>query len=65
MKRSTLVAALVLCAAPFAFATVNIQKEAKAKNPAVTCKTCHTAMPCTKANLTDEGKKWVPAPAKK
>ena len=62
MKRSNLfIAAVVLCAAPFAFATVNIQKEAKAKNSSVTCKTCHTAMPCTKANLTDEGKKWVPA----
>ena len=66
MKRSTLLAvAIVLCAAPFAFATVNIQKEAKAKNPAVTCKTCHAAMPCSKTNLTEEGKKWIPAPAKK
>jgi len=64
MKRSTLiVAALVLAAAP-AFATVNIQKDAKAKNPAVTCKTCHTAMPASKANLTDEGKKWIPAAKK-
>ena len=61
MKRSTLIAALVLCAAPFAFANVNIQKDAKAKNPKATCKDCHSGMPCTKANLTDEGKKWIPA----
>lgn len=61
MKRSTLfVAAAFLCAAPFAFATVNIQKEAKAKNPKVTCKDCHAATPCNKANLTEEGKKWMP-----
>jgi len=65
MKRSILFAAAIVVAAAPAFATVNIQKEAKAKNAAVTCKTCHTAMPCTKANLTDEGKKWIPAPAKK
>jgi cytochrome c5 len=65
MKRSTLfIAAVILCAAPFASATVKIQADAKAKVPGVTCKTCHTAMPCTKANLTDEGKKWVPAAKK-
>ncbi len=65
MKRSTvLAAALVLCGASFAFANVNIMKDAKAKNPSVNCKTCHTALPGTKANLTDEGKKWIPAAKK-
>jgi hypothetical protein len=51
--------AVALCAASYSFATVKIQAEAKAKDPKVTCKTCHTATPCTKTNLTDEGKKWV------
>jgi hypothetical protein len=64
MKRSTLVtAALLLSLAPMAMATMPIMKEAKAKNPKATyeCKTCHTAMPANKANLNEEGKKWVPA----
>ncbi|BDU72461.1 hypothetical protein [Mesoterricola silvestris] len=61
MKRSILAIAVAFCAASFSFATVAIQKEAKAKDPKVTCKSCHTAMPCTKTNLTDEGKKWIPA----
>ena len=62
MKRSILFAAVVLCAAPLAFANGTIMKEAKAKNPKITgCKDCHTAMPGTKTNLTEEGKKWVPA----
>lgn len=62
MKRSILFAAVVLCAAPLAFATAPIMKEAKAKNPKITsCKDCHSALPGTKANLTEEGKKWIPA----
>jgi cytochrome c553 len=66
MKRSTLaIAAILLAAAPFASATVNIMKDAKAKNPKVTCATCHTAAPYSKTNLNDEGKKWIPAAAKK
>jgi hypothetical protein len=65
MKRPVLFVAAVLCAAPLAFANVNIQKEAKAKNPKVTCKDCHGGMPCTKANLTEEGKKWIPKAQKK
>jgi len=60
MKLATLIAAaLVLSMAPMAQANANIMKDAKAKNPSVTCKTCHTALPGTKANLTDEGKKWL------
>jgi hypothetical protein len=60
MKRSTiLVAALLASLAPLAMANPAIQKEAQKKDPKVTCKTCHSALPGTKANLTDEGKKWV------
>ena len=60
MKRFTIFTALLaLTLAPMAMANANIMKEAKAKNPAASCKTCHTALPGTKANLTDEGKKWV------
>jgi len=60
MKRSTiLAAALLLTVAPLAMANVTIMKDAKAKNPAVNCKTCHAALPGTKANLTEEGKKWI------
>ena len=60
MKLATLItAALVLSLAPMAQANATIMKDAKAKNPAVNCKTCHTALPGTKANLTDEGKKWI------
>lgn len=65
MKRSILFAALALCAASFAYASVTIQKEARAKNPKVTCKDCHSSMPCTKTNLTEEGKKWIPKAGKK
>ena len=62
MKLSHLfVTVLVLGAATSAFATVKIQKEAQAKNPSFKCATCHSAMPCKKENLTDEGKKWIPA----
>jgi len=62
MKHSKLiVVALILAAAPLALASVSIQKKAKAKDPKVTCTTCHESKPCTKANLTAEGKKWVPA----
>ena len=65
MKRSTLVlAAILLAAAPFASATAAIMKDAKAKNPKVACVTCHTGTPYAKTNLTDEGKKWVPAAKK-
>jgi hypothetical protein len=60
MKLTTFLAAgLLLSLAPVASANATIMKEAKAKNPAVSCKTCHSALPGTKANLTDEGKKWV------
>jgi len=61
MKRSASITALVLFLAPMAFASMPIMKDAKAKNPKATyeCKTCHTALPGTKTNLTDEGKKWV------
>ena len=54
-------AVLVLGAATSAFATVKIQKEAQVKNPTFKCATCHLGMPCKKENLSDEGKKWVPA----
>ena len=60
MKRYILAAALLVAAAPFAMATAPIMKEAQAKNPAIkSCTACHSAMPCTKLNLNDEGKKWV------
>jgi hypothetical protein len=59
MKRSLTIAALFLSLAPFAAATAAIQKDAQKKDPKVTCKTCHTALPGTKANLNEEGKKWV------
>jgi len=59
MKRFALTLVVILAAASFASATVKLQNDAKAKDPKVTCKTCHTGMPCTKTNLTDEGKKWV------
>ena len=65
MKLSTLIAAaIVICAAPLAFATANIQKDAKVKHPEFTCKTCHSATPFAKTNLTEEGKKWIPAAKK-
>jgi hypothetical protein len=67
MKRSTIAtAALLLSLAPLAVASMPIMKDAKAKNPKATyeCKTCHVAAPYTKANLTEEGKKWVPAAKK-
>jgi hypothetical protein len=62
MKLTTiLAAALILSAAPLAMATPAIMKDAKAKNPGTTyaCTTCHAGMPGTKANLNEEGKKWV------
>jgi cytochrome c553 len=61
MKRSTILAAtLLFVVAPLAMATAPIMKEAKAKNPKITtCKDCHSALPGTKANLNEEGKKWV------
>ena len=64
MKRSTiLTSALLLTLAPLAMASMPIMKEAKAKNPKATyeCKTCHSAMPPSKLNLTPEGKKFIPA----
>ena len=62
MKRSTiLAAALLLSVAPLAMANATIMKDAKAKNPKTTyaCTTCHTKLPGTKANLNEEGMKWV------
>ena len=62
MKRSTIItAALFMSLAPLAMASMPIMKDAKAKNPKATyeCKTCHIAAPYTKANLTEEGKKWT------
>jgi len=61
MKRSILAAALLLALAPLAQASVAIMKEAKAKTPATAwaCTTCHTKLPGTKTNLTEEGAKWV------
>jgi len=59
MKFLTITAILALTVAPMAVANPAIMKDAKAKNPAVNCKTCHTALPGTKTNLTDEGKKWT------
>jgi len=55
MKRFTILAALLMSMAPLAMATPAIMKTAKAKD----CKACHTALPGTKNNLNDEGKKWV------
>ena len=62
MKLTTiLAAALVLAAAPLAMATPAVMKDAKAKNPATAyaCTTCHAKLPGTKANLNEEGLKWV------
>jgi hypothetical protein len=60
MKRSTLfAAALLVSLAPIAMATPAIQKDAQKKDPKVTCKTCHSSLPGSKTNLTDEGKKWA------
>ena len=59
MKRSLTLAALFLSLAPFAAANATIQKEAQKKDPKVSCKTCHSALPGTKANINEEGKKWV------
>jgi hypothetical protein len=60
MKRSTiLVAALLVSLAPLAFATPTIMKEAKVKNPSFTCTSCHAGAPFSKANLNEEGLKWV------
>jgi len=62
MKLTTiLAAALVLSVAPLAMANANIMKEAKAKNAATAyaCTTCHKQLPGTKANLNEEGLKWV------
>jgi hypothetical protein len=62
MKRSSiLVAALIVALAPLAMANPAIMKDAKAKNPSVTytCTTCHAKLPGTKANLNEEGLKWV------
>jgi cytochrome c553 len=62
MKRSTiLIAALLVSLAPLAMATPAVMKEAKTKNPATaySCTTCHAKLPGTKANLNEEGLKWV------
>ena len=62
MKRSLILAAVLSMAmAPLAVASPAIMKDAKAKDPAKAwaCTTCHTKLPGTKANLTEEGKKWV------
>ncbi|MDR3672095.1 MAG: hypothetical protein P4L36_14705 [Holophaga sp.] len=62
MKLTTILAAgLLLSAAPMAMANVNIQKDANAKKDGTTytCKTCHSALPGTKANLNDTGKKFI------
>jgi hypothetical protein len=52
---------LSLSLAPLAVASPAIMKDAKAKEPAKTwaCTTCHTKLPGTKTNLTEEGAKWV------
>ena len=56
MKRSAIItAALFMTLAPLAMATPGIMKE----NKKATCKDCHTALPATKANLNDEGKKLI------
>jgi len=62
MKRTAILTAVLLTAlAPLAQATPAVMKEAKAKNPGTTynCNTCHSKLPASKDNLTDEGKKWV------
>jgi hypothetical protein len=62
MKRSIILAAVLsLSLAPLAVASPAIMKDAKAKEPAKTwaCTTCHTKLPGTKTNLTEEGAKWV------
>jgi hypothetical protein len=44
-----------------AMANATIMKAANAKKDGTTytCKTCHTALPGTKANLNDTGKKFA------
>jgi len=60
MKRTTiLAAALLLSLAPLAMANPVIMKEAKVKNPSFTCTSCHSKLPGSKANLNEEGLKWV------
>jgi cytochrome c553 len=61
MKLSTiLAAALLVSVAPLAMANATIMKDAKAKNPKITtCTSCHAKLPGTKANLNEEGLKWV------
>jgi len=62
MKISTLIAAAILVsAAPLAMANATIQKAANDKKDGTTytCKTCHAALPGTKANLNDTSKKFV------
>ena len=60
MKRSTLIlAALLVSVAPLAVANPGIMKEAKVKNPGFTCTSCHAKLPGSKANLNEEGLKWV------
>ena len=56
MKRSViLTASLFMTLAPLAMATPAIMKENNKKS----CKDCHAALPATKANLSDEGKKAI------
>jgi hypothetical protein len=62
MKRSLILAAVLsLTVAPLAVASPAIMKDAKAKDATKTwaCTTCHSKLPGTKANLTEEGLKWV------
>ncbi len=62
MKRSIILAAALLFAlAPVAQANPAIMKDAKAKTPATAwaCTTCHAKLPGSKANLNEEGLKWV------
>ena len=60
MKRSTiLVAAVLMALAPLAVANPAIMKDAKVKNPSFTCTSCHAKLPGSKANLNEEGLKWV------
>jgi hypothetical protein len=62
MKLSNILAAgLLLSVAPLAMANATIMKDANAKKDGTTytCKTCHSALPGTKANLTDAGKKFL------
>jgi len=56
-----LAAALLFVLAPAAQASPAIMKDAKAKNPGATyaCTTCHAKLPGSKANLNEEGLKWV------